>query len=121
VSLRHGFRFTYHTRDERDIIGFVLQEDQRTFDLDLFVAKGWWRDYYLLTDLAFDFKTGPLGHKLVVGSDQRFLSTFDRSATDVLPPIDVFSPTYGDLVDPIGPTTPRRIVDQSGTFIGVYA
>jgi iron complex outermembrane receptor protein len=121
MSLRHGFRFPYHTRDERDIIGFVLQADQRTFDHDLFAAKGWWRDYFALTDFTFNFKAGPLGHKLLFGTDQRFLSTYDRSATDVLPPIDVFDPTYGGLVDPIGPTTPRRVFDQSGRFIGVYA
>jgi iron complex outermembrane receptor protein len=121
VSLRHGFRFTYHTRDERDIIGFALQDDKRTFDRDLFVAKGWRRDYYVLTDLAFDFVTGPLGHKLLFGTDQRFLSTYDRFAIDVLPPIDVFTPTYGDLVDPIGAATPRQISHQSGRFIGVYA
>ena len=39
----------------------------------------------------------------------------------MLPPIDVFEPVYGGLVDPIGPTTPRRVSEQSGRFIGVYA
>jgi iron complex outermembrane receptor protein len=120
VALRHGFRFTYFTRDDRDIIPFGLQEDLRTFDRDLFVAQGWTTDYYILTDLVFDFTTGPLRHKLLVGSDQRFFSTSDRSATDFLDPIDIFNPTYGGLVDPIGPTTPRRLLEQSGTFIGVY-
>jgi iron complex outermembrane recepter protein len=80
-----------------------------------------WRDYYVLTDLFFNFKTGPLGHKLLFGTDQRFLSTSDRSATDVIEPIDVFNPVYGGLIDPIGPETPRRIFTQSGTFIGIYA
>jgi iron complex outermembrane recepter protein len=121
ISLRQGFRFTYQTRDERDIIGFALQPDLRTFDRDLFVAEGWWRDYYILTDLFFNFKTGPLGHKFLLGTDQRFLDTFDRSATDVIEPIDVFNPVYGGLIDPIGPETPRRIFTQSGTFIGIYA
>ena len=121
AALRHGFRFGYNSRDERDILGFALQEDQRTFDRDLFIAKGWRRDYYALTDLLFDFRTGPFGHKFLFGSDQRFLNTYDRTATDVLPPIDVFDPVYGGLVDPIGPTTPRRVSEQSGRFIGIYA
>ena len=118
VSLRQGFRFTYQTRDERDILGFALQPDQRTFDRDLFVAKGWWRDYYVLTDLMFDFKTGPLGHKLLFGTDQRFLSTSDRSATDALPPIDV---TYIEVWSTdLGRHAPQNL-QQSGTFIGIYA
>jgi iron complex outermembrane recepter protein len=120
AALRHGFRFTYHTRDERDIIPFGLQADLRTFDRDLFVAEGWWTDYYALTEGVFDFRTGPLRHKVLVGTDQRFLSTRDRSATDVLSPIDVFAPTYGGVADPIGPDTPRRVFEQSGRFIGIY-
>jgi iron complex outermembrane receptor protein len=57
---------------------------------------------------------------VLVGTDQRFLSTRDRSATDVLSPIDVFASIYGGVADPIGPDTPRRVFEQSGRFIGIY-
>jgi iron complex outermembrane receptor protein len=120
VALRHGFRANLHTRAERDVIPFGLQEDERTFDRDLFAAEGWRNDYYALTDVTVDFKTGPIRHQLLVGADQRFLSTRDRSVVAALPPIDVFAPTYGGIVDPIERATPRSHSEQSGTFLGFY-
>jgi iron complex outermembrane receptor protein len=120
VAIRHGFRATFNTRDERDVIPFGLQADDRTFDRDLFDAVGWRNDYYALTDVTFDFKTGPIGHKLLVGTDQRGLDTRDRSVVSALPPIDVFAPSYGGVVDPVERATPRSNSEQSGTFYGFY-
>jgi iron complex outermembrane receptor protein len=120
VALRHGFRYTRLMRDERDVIPFAFRFNQRLFDRDLFVAQGTSNDYFILTDGTFDFRTGPLRHQLLVGTDQRFLDTLDRSAIAALPPIDAFNPVYGNLVDPITPATPRRVLEQDGRFIGVY-
>lgn len=120
VSLRNGFRATLFTIDERDIIPGTLLADQKTLTRSLFAANSSWEDYYVLTELNFDFKTGPLGHKLLIGSDQRLLSMLSRSATAAIPSINVFAPTYGGLIDPIGPGSPRTVFNQSGTFIGAY-
>ena len=57
--LRHGFRATFLTRNERDVLPFGFQADLRTFDRDLFIGKGHTDDYYVLTDVTFDFPTGP--------------------------------------------------------------
>ncbi len=120
MSLRNGFRATLFTIDERDIIPGTLLADQRTLTRSLFAANSSWEDYYALTELNFDFRTGPLAHKLLVGSDQRVLSMLSRSATAPIASIDVFAPTYGGLIDPIGPGSPRTVSNQSGIFIGAY-
>jgi iron complex outermembrane recepter protein len=118
VALRHGFRATFFKRNERDVLPFGFQADLRTFDRDLFIGKGHTDDYYVLTDGTFDFRTGPLQHKLVVGADQRVFSSRTLSGSGLLPPIDAFNPTYG--VEVIGAETLDRASIQSGTFFGFY-
>jgi iron complex outermembrane receptor protein len=120
VSLRHGFRTTLLNKDERDIIPDFLDVDERTMFRSFFADTAPWHEYYALTDLSFDFTTGPLGHQLLLGSDQRFSSQRSRSVFAEIEPIDVFNLTYGNVIDPIGPDTPRRLFSSSGTFIGVY-
>lgn len=120
VGLRNGFRVSFFGRNDRDVILFGLEEDQRTMLRSFFTAQGSAEDYYSLTELTFDFKTGPIGHRLLVGSDQRFPFNWDTSADVEIEPIDVFAPVYGNIPNPIGPDTPRRKLNQSGTFIGLY-
>jgi iron complex outermembrane recepter protein len=120
VSLRHGFRATLFNIDERDVIPIVLDTDERTMFRELFTAKTSRYDYYALTDLNLDFKTGPFGHKFLVGSDQRFNSFRARTASAEIDPIDVFDPVYGNIIDPITPDTPRNLTSSQGTFFGVY-
>jgi len=118
VALRHGFRATFFTSNERDVIPFGFQADLRTFDRDLFIGKATSEDYYILTDVTVDVRTGPLRHKLLVGADQRILSTRQVSGSGLLPPIDAFNPTYNASV--IGAETIDRGFVQSGTFLGFY-
>ena len=118
VALRHGFRATFLTTDERDVIPFGFQADLRTFDRDLFIGRVNSEDYYILTDVTFDVRTGPLRHTLLLGADQRILSTRQVSGGALLPPIDAFNPAYHAA--PIGPETIDRGSVQSGTFYGFY-
>jgi iron complex outermembrane receptor protein len=120
VTLKNGFFVTIFDTDERDVIPEFLDVDERTMFRSLFEATSSREDYYISTDLIFRFNTGPVGHQLLAGSDQRFNYTDSRSATAEIEPIDVFDPVYGNVVNPIGPDTPRRLLSTSGTFIGFY-
>jgi iron complex outermembrane receptor protein len=95
LALRHGFRATLFNITERDVITGALDGTERLMSRSLFAAKTSRHDYYALTDLNFDFKTGTIGHKFLVGSDQRFNSFRSRSVNVDIPSIDIFNPTYG--------------------------
>jgi iron complex outermembrane recepter protein len=121
ISLRNGFRASLFNRDERDVLTeFLDPENERDMFRSLFAAKSSWYDYYGLTELNLNFKTGPVGHKFLFGSDQRYTSMRDRSMSAEIDPIDVFNPVYGNIADPFNADTPRRVSDSTGTFIGVY-
>jgi outer membrane receptor protein involved in Fe transport len=99
---------------------FLDPENERDMFRSLFAAKSSWYDYYSLTELNLDFKTGPVGHKFLFGSDQRYNSQRSRSMTAEIDPIDVFNPVYGNIADPFNPDTPRQVrilPEPSSAFI----
>lgn len=111
-QIRNAFRASYRQQPQNSLFYDELQEDNRTLNRGVFIAKDQEGENYILnTDVVGDFNTGSINHKLLLGFD---LSTnSDRPGTfreRSLSPIDIFNPVYsqnnvGPVIDEFTPSS----------------
>ncbi|MBW4447045.1 MAG: TonB-dependent receptor [Spirirestis rafaelensis WJT71-NPBG6] len=121
-QIRNAFRASYRKQPQNSLFYDELQEDQRTLNRALIIARDQEGENYILnTDVVGDFKTGSINHKLLLGFD---LSTnSDRPGTyreRSLSPIDIFNPVYsrnnaGPVIDEFTPSS--TVTDVYGIYL----
>ncbi|MCP9928792.1 TonB-dependent siderophore receptor [Cyanobium sp. CH-040] len=118
-KFQNSFRVSFLNSPQNSLFPTNLLDDQRTLERGLFSTSDQSQDNWAIdTNVVGRFKTGSVGHRVLLGLDYNrdFYSASSREFT--LDPIDIFDPVYGQ--------TRRRLVESfpKDTFltenIGVY-
>lgn len=127
LSLRQNLKYTHLYSDQRGVggNGFVdadfdgSPDDYRTVARYSFSFRENVDTFAVDTRLNADVRTGAVRHDLVVGVDYRDYDYLGSSAFGFgIPPIDVYTPTYGVAIPPL---PPLPFSDQQQRQIGLYA
>lgn len=94
-TLRHNMRFTDSEVDSIATFAGALQANQRILNRQS--ARYTSEDQSLATDTHIQgtFKTGPVGHTMVVGVDAYRQQVDERFLFSSIAPIDLYNPAYG--------------------------
>jgi iron complex outermembrane receptor protein len=117
-TFRQNFRYD-HGSNYRNVLTLLgLQADLRTANRAHFYTPRF--ESALAVDNQAELKatTGPLTHTLLVGLDYRRTSYREKDYWDMAPPIDVYSPVYGQ---PLAPTPfdwdQTNTLQQTGLYL----
>ncbi len=94
-QLRNAFRATFYNQPQSSGFSSTLLEDERTLERGIFeVNEQYGSSYILDTNVAGNFKTGSIEHKLLIGFDLYKFTYSNSSASVEIAPIDIFNPVY---------------------------
>lgn len=117
VTVRQNFRYMDMDSKFQTMANPAMSADQQTLTRRAVQSLEHLKAISLDNQAQFDFSTGPLVHKTLVGVDyQRGYSTAN-TAVGVAPSINWLSPVYGKTPNLFAPT----LTDQLQEQVGVYA
>jgi iron complex outermembrane recepter protein len=113
--------FSFSSRREETANLFISNlVDDRSVDLVYSENDFLLENYQLQTNLIGEFTTGSLNHTLLMGFDLNRGTTFfsARDATDSVPPLDIFNPSYINVSRP--GTVPGLVSTLYTDTLGIY-
>lgn len=125
ASWRTALSWTHEKTDEEGVFGLLGWEDEAQRNLTRAVLTSFSKGdtWTAHSDLALDFKTGPLGHALVVGGDYTWFDRSNVSDVGLAASLDVYSPVYELTVRPVTFPLPDfgSATDESSRTAGLFA
>ncbi|TDR87066.1 TonB-dependent siderophore receptor [Enterovirga rhinocerotis] len=118
VTLRQNLRFVDMDSKFRTVVAAGLQADQTTLNRRITYSREAARGLIVDNQAQFDFTTGPLQHKVLVGMDYLNVASHHNTGVASGNPINYLAPVYGQTT--FGSlTAPRGQQDQRQ--LGIYA
>jgi iron complex outermembrane receptor protein len=120
-SVYQGLRYTRNDNYIRGLFSSFLEPDNRTLERFAFFQDEATKVFTVDTRGQAKFKTGPVGHTVVLGVDYQRMDNRDDGAFDfsaAVPPIDLFDPDHNQRY-PVPDTTIREKsrVEQVGVYL----
>ncbi|AKZ62103.1 TonB-dependent receptor [Herbaspirillum hiltneri N3] len=108
-TLQQNLRYTELERDETNVFPRVLLADGRTVTRLFYPRSSAWRGLQVDTRMQADFRTGELGHLVLLGLDYADSRTTDRFPNSItaMPGFDLYNPVYGNNATIVRSATPR--------------